>query len=873
MGEVDDDINMPNEYIPLTEEKDEQDLTDETTDEQNLICEKIDESTSEDKGSVLIIDDKDEPTSSDENKNNQIPEEKSALIADEKDEQKADNEKEEQNVETDEIEDELETDEKDKLKTKSEDELNAGEKDKPNTDDKDVTEIDNKKYEMEIDNKIDEMEIDNKKDDMEIEITEEENYTPKKSDKNDGTQPSKGTEEEVSDEEKVEQQVKTDDDIIEQISADKTESEIKIEITATEEENNIVEQEKIEKDEMLTKETNEESKQQNITTSPTINTEKENRSEQQQTSSTDEKDDVIIKSDEEDKNATETTSNEKENGSLQSESSSKSSYPQPVAASSIELQLPPLKVPTLCSSIITPSKKEKRVWTAQEDESLMLALLEDKKRRETESGDDSNECDVEEDEDEEDWDEIAKSVPNRTPVQCLRRYMRHLNQKNGGGRPSNASNQGPISTLSSSPKESCSSGSSKKTASDTLETTTTTLNDKKRSRDDDENEDSSSSPETATAISSALSLVPSPKKMKKGMKKEDAASLTKWSTDETNLLKKLVDQYQDTSPRWNDIARNFPERTAFECLTKWQTLSSPPVIKGKGSWTVEEDNILRDKRALYGRKWAKIAAHLPGRQGKQCRERYVNHLDPELKKGEWTDDEEAILIALHEHHGNRWANIAKQLPGRSDNDIKNHWYSTIQRKFQQHGKEKLIGAAVQQVQMMVNTRVLPPAAAGWAPPSPYSQQTTQHPLPHYQYAQYPPQSPGYHAALPPPHYPSQGGSNAEPHNPYMYPHPPSQYPHMPPSPHPHAFPSHLVPTQQPPPVQSPQQSHVSSQSNVREAHTANNDAASSGRSSPNSNQNSTTSDTGKSKAAPALSNPAPSNSNTTVKTEEHSVDV
>jgi hypothetical protein len=141
------------------------------------------------------------------------------------------------------------------------------------------------------------------------------------------------------------------------------------------------------------------------------------------------------------------------------------------------------------------------------------------------------------------------------------------------------------------------------------------------------------------------------------------------------------------SPRWNEVAQNFNGKTAIDCLTKWQTLSTPPVIKGKGSWTAEEDNILRDKRALYGRKWAKIAAHLPGRQGKQCRERFVNHLDPELKKGEWTDDEEAILIALHEHHGNRWANIAKQLPGRSDNDVKNHWYSTIQRKFQQHGKD------------------------------------------------------------------------------------------------------------------------------------------------------------------------------------------
>jgi hypothetical protein len=141
------------------------------------------------------------------------------------------------------------------------------------------------------------------------------------------------------------------------------------------------------------------------------------------------------------------------------------------------------------------------------------------------------------------------------------------------------------------------------------------------------------------------------------------------------------------APRWNEIAANFSNRTAIDCLTKWQTITNPPVIKGKGSWTAEEDAILREKRRQYGRKWAKIAAHLPGRQGKQCRERFVNHLDPELKKGEWTDDEEAILIAMHELHGNRWANISKQLPGRSDNDVKNHWYSTIQRKFQQHGKE------------------------------------------------------------------------------------------------------------------------------------------------------------------------------------------
>ena len=141
------------------------------------------------------------------------------------------------------------------------------------------------------------------------------------------------------------------------------------------------------------------------------------------------------------------------------------------------------------------------------------------------------------------------------------------------------------------------------------------------------------------------------------------------------------------SPDWSSIASNFPNWTAINCLSKWKELSKTSTVKGKGSWTPEEDAILREKRALYGRKWSKIASYLPGRQGKQCRERYVNHLDPLLKKGEWTDDEEAILIACHQRNGNRWAVIAKELPGRSDNDVKNHWYSTIQRKFNVHGKD------------------------------------------------------------------------------------------------------------------------------------------------------------------------------------------
>ena len=143
-----------------------------------------------------------------------------------------------------------------------------------------------------------------------------------------------------------------------------------------------------------------------------------------------------------------------------------------------------------------------------------------------------------------------------------------------------------------------------------------------------------------------------------------------------------------SGPDWNAIASNFEGKDSVDCQGKWKALHPQgSLIKGKGSWTPEEDQILREKRHQYGRKWAKIASFLPGRQGKQCRERYVNHLDPDLKKGDWDDTEEAVLIAGHQRHGNRWAQIAKELPGRSDNDVKNHWYSTIQRKFQQQGKD------------------------------------------------------------------------------------------------------------------------------------------------------------------------------------------
>ncbi|KAG4961327.1 hypothetical protein JHK87_037960 [Glycine soja] len=112
----------------------------------------------------------------------------------------------------------------------------------------------------------------------------------------------------------------------------------------------------------------------------------------------------------------------------------------------------------------------------------------------------------------------------------------------------------------------------------------------------------------------------------------------------------------------------------------------------KGPWTEQEDFKLVSFVGLFGdRRWdfiakvsgLKVAGESLNRTGKSCRLRWVNYLHPGLKRGKMTPQEERLVLELHSKWGNRWSRIARKLPGRTDNEIKNYWRTLMRKKAQE----------------------------------------------------------------------------------------------------------------------------------------------------------------------------------------------
>jgi len=148
-----------------------------------------------------------------------------------------------------------------------------------------------------------------------------------------------------------------------------------------------------------------------------------------------------------------------------------------------------------------------------------------------------------------------------------------------------------------------------------------------------------------------------------------------WTKVEDQMLLALSEQYGYRN--WKEISNHFVGKNPIQCSARYKRIR-PGLIKGV--WKMEEDKYLLELVKKFGKNWSLLAKYMPSRTGKQIRDRYLNSLDPHIKKERFSSVEDKKIILLYSKYGKYWSKIAKYFMGRTGDMIKNRFYSSIKKK-------------------------------------------------------------------------------------------------------------------------------------------------------------------------------------------------